>query len=223
MAALSNTVRDAYLAALLANDGTRARHVVERAVADGLPVPDVYLRVLQPALEKIGLLWERGEITVAHEHYATQVSSGLLGSLAPRMRVPPRGGRLAVLSCTEGEQHAFGVQVVGEFLEAAAWEVLQLGAGLPAEDLFALVVDEQPDVVGLSTATAGMLPAAERTLALLREAAPRPLIVVGGHGWDDVPDGRLRTMGADVRVAGPLELVDLLGERLPPLPDDHDD
>jgi methanogenic corrinoid protein MtbC1 len=220
MPASTDTTRDDYLAALLANDGPRARHVVERAVDDGLAVPDVCLGVLAPALETIGDLWERGEVSVATEHFATQVSSGVLGALAPRMRVPPRGGRLGVLACSPGEQHAFGVQMVGEFLEGAAWEVLQLGAGLPSEDLFQLVVEEQPDLVGLSTATAGMLPAAERTLARLGEADPRPLVVVGGRGWDDVPEERILAAGADFRVEGPLELVELVGRLLPALPED---
>ena len=213
-------LRDEYLAAMLAGDGTRARHLVESAVDGGVAIRDVCLDVLGPALEEVGVLWERGEASVAHEHYAVQVTSGVLGALAPRMRVPPRGGRLAVLTCTEGEQHALGVQMVGEFLEGAAWEVLQLGAGLPAEDLFDLVVTEQPDLVGLSTATAGMLPGAERTLALLGEADPRPLVVVGGRAWAGVSDDRVQAMGADVRLPGPLELVDLVAQRLPPLPEE---
>ena len=214
-------LRDDYLAALLAGDGTRARHVIEQAVERGVPVRDVCLDVLAPALVEIGLLWERGEISVAHEHYAAQVSSGVLGALAPRMRVAPRGGRLAVLTCTQDEQHAFGIQMVGEFLESAAWEVIQLGAGLPAEDLLELVIAEQPDLVGLSTATAGMLPGAERTLTLLTEAHPRPLVVVGGNAWADVPEDRLERLGADARVQGPLELLDVVATRLPPLPEDE--
>ena len=220
MPAPTDTLRDEYLAAMLAGDGTHARHLVERAVEDGIAIPDVCLDVLGPALEEIGAMWERGELSVAHEHYAAQVSSGILGALGPRMRVPPRGGRLAVLTCTEGEQHALGVQMVGEFLEGAAWEVLQLGAGLPAEDLFELVVAEQPDLVGLSTATPGMLPGAQRTLALLGEADPRPLIVVGGRAWAELPEERIRELGADARIPGPLELLDLVERDLPPLPED---
>jgi methanogenic corrinoid protein MtbC1 len=219
MAGRVQTVCDDYLAALLAGDGTRARHLVERALAEGVSPPEVCLQVLQPALVSVGELWERGEVSVAYEHYATAVTSGVLGALAPRMRVPPSGGRLAVVACTPGEQHTLGALMIGEFLEGAGWEVLQLGAGLPAEDLLALVVDEQPDAVGLSTATPGMLPGAEQALALLGEADPRPLIVIGGQAWRDVPAERIRELGADARLPGPLELVDLLRRELPPLPE----
>src|SRR3712207_7727079 len=42
-------------------------------------------------------------------------------------------------------------------LEGDGWEVLLLGTGVPAVDLVALVEHEQPDLVALSTATAGGL------------------------------------------------------------------
>ena len=196
MPALTDSLRDEYLAAMLAGDGTHARHLVERAVEDGVAIRDICLDVLGPALEQVGTLWERGEVSVAHEHYAAQVTGGVLGALAPRMRVPPRGGRLAVVTCTEGEQHALGVQMVGEFLESAAWEVLQLGAGLPAEDLLDLVVTEQPDLIGLSTATAAMLPGAERTLALLAEAdVPLDALDLALFNFGQ-PEDRRATMGS---------------------------
>jgi hypothetical protein len=67
-----------------------------------------------------------------------------------------------------------------------------------------------------------MLPGAQRTLALLTEADPRPLIVVGGRAWAELPDERVRALGADARMPGPLELLDLVARELPPLPEDDD-
>src|SRR5688572_5011476 len=90
------TLRDDYLAALLATDATRARHLVERAVDEGMDVPTLYVHVLAPALEEVGVLWETGHASVALEHYATSVTRGIVGTLGPRVRVPPVTGRLAV-------------------------------------------------------------------------------------------------------------------------------
>jgi DNA polymerase III delta subunit len=42
----TSTLRDDFLAALLAGDAARARHLVDRAVGDGLPVSVAYLRIL---------------------------------------------------------------------------------------------------------------------------------------------------------------------------------
>ena len=114
-------------------------------------------------------------------------------STSPRSTTPPRSpsrsstgsragchraerdGRLAVVTGTPGEQHALGARMVADFLEADGWEVMLLGAGAPAADVVALVEHEQPDLVALSTATAGVLDGVAEILAAL--AALRPAAV----------------------------------------------
>jgi methanogenic corrinoid protein MtbC1 len=217
----TTNLRDDYLAALLAGDATRARWLVDEAVAGGaVEVRDVYLEVLGPALEEVGERWASGELTVAHEHYASAVTQGLLGVLATRMRVPPSSGRLAVVACTPGELHALGAQMVADFLEGDGWEVLALGAATPAPDLAALVDDERPDLVALSTSVANNLDGAFEAVAALRELTDPPFIAVGGRAWKAVPDARRTEIGADALYLDPRDLCGVLAERFPPLEDD---
>ncbi len=213
-------LRDDYLAALLAGDATRARWIVDEALSDGMPVRELYVEVLAPVLEEIGDRWAAGELTVAHEHYATAVTQGVLGVLAPHLRVPPSSGRLAVVACTPGELHALGAQMVADFLEGEGWEVLALGAATPGADLAALVDDERPDVVALSTAVAGNVDGAEDTLRRLRELADPPFVVVGGRAWAAIPTERREALGADAWFDDPRELCALLGARFPPVADE---
>jgi methanogenic corrinoid protein MtbC1 len=212
-------LRDDYLAALLAGDAIRCRHLVDRAVEGGVPIGAIYLRVLQPALEDVGMRWESGELGVAHEHRATAITQGILGTLGPRMRVSPTSGRLTILACTEGELHGIGLQMVGDFLEAAGWEVILLGASVPATALAGLVADESPDVVGLSTATPGLIDGIEDALRALSALEPRPFVVAGGRLWATVGAQRAVELGADLCLPGPSELVDVLETRFPPLQD----
>ena len=214
-----SVLRDDYLSAVLAGDGVRARHVVDEAVVRGMPVAEAYLGILQPAMAQIGELWASGDVGVGFEHYATTVTQGILGTLAPRMRVTPTTGRLAVLACTPGERHSLGVQMVGDFVEGAGWEVLNLGASLPVGELVGLVHAEQPDVVGLSTATPDRLAGAEAALAALRELDPALYLVVGGQAWDTVAPGEARELGADGRFEDPVAFVRMLGRLFPPAAD----
>lgn len=216
----ATTLRDDYLAALLAGDATRARWLVDEAVEGGLGVRDVYLEVLTPALEEVGSRWAAGELTVAHEHYATAVTQGVLSVLATRMRVPPTSGRLAVVACTPGELHALGAQMVADFLEGEGWEVLALGAATPAADLAALVDDERPDVVALSTSVANNLKGAEETIERLRELDEPPFVAVGGRAWQPVSRERREALGADALYADPRDLCGVLAERFPPVADE---
>ena len=215
------TLRDDYLAALIAGDATRARWLVDAAVDEGLDVRTVYLDVLTPALEEIGERWASGELSVAHEHHSTTVTQGVIGVLSPRIRVAPASGRLAVVSCTPGEQHALGTRMVADFLEGEGWEVLALGASTPAADLAALADDERPDVVALSTSVANNLEAVPETLELLRALTEPPFVAVGGRAWRGVTDEARARLGADAVFDSPRDLCAMLAERFPPVDDEE--
>ena len=106
--------------------------------------------------------------------------------------------------------------MVADFLEADGWEVLQLGASTPAGDLAELVDSERPDLVALSTSTAGSLPGIVEVLERLRALQPRPLVVVGGQFWTAETSLAAEELGADMVVRDLRELGARLRERIPP-------
>ena len=209
--------RSAFLDALLCRDSARARQAVERALEDGVPIPDVYLEILQPAMREVGHRWAMGAINIAEEHYATTIAQSILDGLGRKLPRPPKDGRLAIVSGTPDELHSLGTRVVADFLEADGWEVILLGAGAPAEDIAALVESEQPDMVALSTATAGVLDGVVEVLRALRALEPRPWIVAGGQLWTTETSPSAIDFGADVVVQDPRDLVAQLHQRIPPL------
>jgi methanogenic corrinoid protein MtbC1 len=209
-------LRASYLDGLLSRNSQQARRAIEAALAEGVPVPELYLEVLRPAMYEIGHRWAMDGLNVAEEHYATAVTQQLLDELSARMRMPPRDGRLAVVTGTPGERHALGARMVADFLEADGWEVLPLGADTPAADLAALVDSERPDVVALSTSTAGSLPGIVDVLERLGRLRPRPCLVVGGQFWTAETSQAAHELGADVVVRDLRELTAVLRERIPP-------
>jgi methanogenic corrinoid protein MtbC1 len=215
--------RQAYQEALLARDVGAARAVIEASLRAGLEVPDIYLGILQPALYEIGRWWAIGDFSVADEHSATAVTQSVLGMLGPRMRTAPKDGRLAVVSGSPEERHSLGVQMVADFLEGDGWEVLNLGASTPARDLAGLADAERPDVVAISTATPAGLPGAADAVEALLALEPRPLVVLGGQLWQGPARADAPSLGADLVVADPRELVALLRERFPPQPPDQEE
>ena len=209
--------RSAFLYALLGRDSARARQTVEQALDDGIPIPDVYLEIIDPALREVGHRWAMGAINIAEEHYATAVAQSILDGLGRKLVRPPKDGRLAVVSGTPDELHSLGTRVVADFLEADGWEVILLGAGAPADDIASLVESEQPDMVALSTATAGVLDGVVEVLRALRALEPRPWIVAGGQLWTSETSPSALDFGADLVVQDPRELVALLHQQIPPL------
>jgi methanogenic corrinoid protein MtbC1 len=206
----------AYVHALLARDDRQARAQIEGLVHRGVRIVDIYTLVLAPALEEIGELWSLEQVSVAEEHYATEVTAQLLTELAPDRRLAPTRGRLAVVTASPDELHAIGARMLADLLERGGWEVIALGAAAPADALADLVATECPDVVALSTSTVGRLPGAEEAVGMLDGVLPRPLIVVGGALYRGPVIDLARTWGADIVTSDLAVLVDDLRGRFPP-------
>jgi methanogenic corrinoid protein MtbC1 len=207
---------EAFLQALVERDSAQARRAVDAALEDGVAIPDIYLDVLQPALYEVGHRWALGDLNVAQEHYATVIAQSLLDMLSARRELPPRDGRLAVVTGTPEEQHALGARMVADLLEADGWETVLLGAGPPVRDVVELVDQERPDVVALSTSTAGVLPGVVELVGALAALEPRPLIVAGGQFWTAQTSKAALEFGADLVIQDTRELVERLRERVPP-------
>jgi methanogenic corrinoid protein MtbC1 len=207
---------DAFLRALVERDSTAARRAIDDALAGNLSVDEIYIDVMQPALYEIGHRWALGDLNVAQEHYATTLAQSLLDVLsASRLRQAP-DGRLALVTATPDEQHSLGARMLADFLEADGWETLVLGAGPPVRDVVELVDLERPDVVALSTSTAGALPGLIELVSALAELRPRPLIVAGGRFWTAETTAAAREFGADLVIHDAREAVARLRERVPP-------
>lgn len=204
--------REAYLAALLRPEPRGAREVVRDAAEVGLPVDVIFDEVLAPALEEVGRRWEAGEITVAHEHLAAEVSRSLVAELGERVRAPTRSGRLALVACSPQEEHCIGGQMLAALLESSDWEVLYLGGSLPLEDLVSLADREVPDAVALSTTMPEHLPAAGAAIAALRDLNRPPFLLVGGQAYSDEP--RVQTAAADAWAPTGREGAGLLDRRV---------
>lgn len=204
--------------ALMAGDARGAHAAVDGALAAGAEVLDVHCEVLAPALHAVGHAWSVDEISVAEEHRATEIAARLLATMAPNRRLPPTAGRLAIVGGSPDEQHVLGPRMVADLLERAGWEVLALGASTPAPELLELARSECPDLVAISTSTAGRLPGVQQTITGLDALDPRPVIAVGGPIYSPDTAAFARELGADLVSSDLRELLDLVRRRFPPVP-----
>ncbi|GHF29617.1 DNA-binding transcriptional MerR regulator [Deinococcus metalli] len=121
-------------AALLASDSGKAQAVLGEAYAQ-LPQETVLLEIVTPTLADIGQRWERGEITVAHEHEATAFLRARLMALMDAADTPAAPGPLVVAACAPGERHELGLMMLTVALRRRGVRVAYLGADVPLGDL----------------------------------------------------------------------------------------
>ena len=201
---------DAYLSALLSADLVAAESTIRDAHDADLSPAEAYERVIAPGLWRIGELWERGEISVADEHAATEISLRVLALQREAHRVArARGSYKVMLAAAPGELHVVALRMVHSLLAAAGYKALMLGADVPAGALGSAARRHHPDVICLS---ATIRSRTEHVLSCVDEVqAEHPSVgfVLGGRGIS--VEGRLRH-GVHVcsRVSEAVEAVDAI-------------
>ncbi|MEO8585190.1 MAG: cobalamin-dependent protein [Acidobacteriota bacterium] len=197
------------LIALLAGDDREADAVFRKAVARGADPALLARDLVQPALEEVGRLWEKGGIGIAEEHLATALVARAFLMNASCEKFPPLGAPRLVLACLVGEFHELGVRLAAEIGRREGWQVEVLGANVPRDSALEYVALREPEAVGLSLSLAGHVVEAAALIGRIRSVAPGAKILVGGVAFRRDPSLAEAT-GADACVADPVALRDWL-------------
>jgi len=107
--------------------------------------------VILPFLRRVGERWAAGETSVADEHFASNIISGRLRTLAQGWGEGV--GPLAVLACPPGEQHELGLLSFGLVLRERGWRITYLGADTPIDDIRARATALSPTIVVIAATT----------------------------------------------------------------------
>lgn len=173
--------RRAYTDAILRGDADGAEQLVGDAIAASIGEATIQDCMIAPALRRVGDLWEAGEIGVADEHAATEISLRVLALQHEAFRVARRRARYRVLlAAVQGERHDVGLRMAASLLLHDGFDVRMLGANLPLAALATAIERHAPSVVGLSATMPGSSAELQHAIGAIRAAAPEAGIIVGG-------------------------------------------
>ena len=144
-----------------------------------LPVSQVVIDVLAPALVEVGDRWHRGQFSIAQERI---VSSAVRKQLSSVLDTYSRiaTGPLMVLSTPAGERHELGILMCALLAASRNIRCHYLGADLPAEDLATYAMRVRADVLALSVVSGANGTAALDELSRLAEFLPGQVELWGG-------------------------------------------
>lgn len=182
-------------AALDRLDEPGAHAALDRLLAS-LTIETVLRDVVLPYLHDLGDRWERGEISVAQEHFASNVLRGRLLGLA-------RGwgngsGPTTVLACAPGELHDLPLMMFGLVLAARGRSVTYLGPDTPVATIREALAALHPERVVISATAGRRLRAAKAELAELALEVPVALAGAGASA------GLAREIGATLLADDPV-------------------
>ncbi len=177
-------------------------------------ITNFYLNVVQPALYRIGELWETGKITAADEHLSTAIVMRVAVYLSNRHKPVINKDKRIIVLCSPGEYHQVGGMIVANCFEIKGWDVHFLSDSLPPGDIMKHIIIYKPHILAISvtmlfniTAVSGLIQRINKSD--LRE---RMKILVGGQAFNLFPD-LPAFIGADAYAANCLIAVET-GERL---------
>ncbi|WP_421383886.1 cobalamin B12-binding domain-containing protein [Bacillus salacetis] len=144
---------------------------------------DFYEKILKPVMERVGLLWEKNEITVAEEHLATASIDYLMTQLRYQLLHPEllKKSPSILLFCLEGEQHSLGLKMVSDVFREYKWNVKFLGSSVPTEEVIKTIDKWEPDAIGISVSLSPLLPKLKICLNMIDALDKDIPILVGGR------------------------------------------
>jgi MerR family transcriptional regulator, light-induced transcriptional regulator len=140
-------------------------------------VETVLQEVVMPYLHRLGERWEAGEVSVAHEHFASNLIRGRLLGLAQGWGQGRGPG--AVLACVPGEQHELGLLAFGVALGRRGWRITYLGSDSPIGTIAELARSLKPAVVVLTSVAPDNFLEHAREIA---DLAKQVQVVIAGAG-----------------------------------------
>jgi len=117
---------------------------------DGMPVTEIFDRLIKTAMTEVGDMWSKGELSITQEHLATRAAFAASQKLRNVLPVPTMNGKIAMCCTIEGDLHELPIYLAQLTLENAGWEVINFGANTPLYALAEEVVADPPNLVCIS-------------------------------------------------------------------------
>jgi len=150
----NDTVIDSLVIAMVDLDDYKLESIVEKSIAR-IGFKATVTDVLYPFLEKVGILWQSGDIYPAQEHFISNLLRQKIISATDKLpnTFNPKAKKFLLL-LPEGEWHEIALLFAQYLLRAANHEVIYLGQSVPYSDVLAIGASKKFDYVMVSSTSA---------------------------------------------------------------------
>jgi len=130
----------------------KAVELAKRAVNENMNLLDVIEKGYGDGIRRIGDLWEEGEFFLPELMLGGTIMQESMDVLLPKLKSSGKNIALGtvVIATIEGDIHSIGKTIVGTMLSANGFEVYDLGADVPAEQIIDTAIEKNADVIGVS-------------------------------------------------------------------------
>ena len=158
------------------------------AVKDGIDAGRDPLEIVEEArrgLEHVGSEFEKGKYFLMELMWASQIFKDAMVLIGPEIRKKHGSSQAKgkiLMGTVKGDIHDLGKSIVRDLLDAAGYEVVDLGVDIPPEAFVEKIKSFQPQVLGLSALLTAAVSQASVTVEGLKKAGLRDRlkVIMGG-------------------------------------------
>ncbi|MCG8321751.1 MAG: MerR family transcriptional regulator [Cytophagales bacterium] len=108
---------------------------------------DTVIKIVYPFLKKIGVLWQTGNISPAHEHFISNIVRQKIIVAIDALPAPDENQDKLLLYLPDGELHELGLLFFHYIAKKNGLKTIYLGQSVPYEDLLAVDKAHNPDFI----------------------------------------------------------------------------
>ena len=187
--------------------------MLNEVMADGGSQAQSAMDACQKGMDIVGQRFESGEYFVGDLIYAGELMTTAVGMLKDALVTGDgsSGSKTKMLLCTvKDDLHDIGKNIVRSMLEAAGFEVIDLGIDVPAEKVVETVKAENLKIVALSGVLTLAIDSMKKTVDALKAAGLSDVkVIIGGA---PVSEEAMKITGADEWAHSPQKTVSVCQE-----------
>lgn len=168
---------------LISGDGEALQQLVQEALNAGMSANSILNDGLIAGMDIVGEKMESGDMFIPEVLMAAQAMSESVVILKPLLAEGQSStvGKV-VIGTVKGDLHDIGKNLVKMMMESAGFETIDLGVDISPEDFVKAIIDNKPDIVGLSALLTTTMPMMKRSIQTIEESGLRKnlKIIVGG-------------------------------------------
>lgn len=176
-----------------------AKESAKKALEAGANPQDIISRGIAEGMDIVGRKFEEGEYFLSELLVAGEIAKEILKILNPYIKsgeVKLKKLGKVVIGTVRGDLHDIGKNIVAMMLNAAGFEVIDLGADVPPEKFVEAARENDANIVAMSALLSVTMPEMKVVIEELRKAGLRDKVkvIVGGA---PVTEKYAKEIGAD--------------------------
>ena len=130
---------------LLSYSGAEIKRIIQESFSNR-GMETTYVSLIAPSLVKLGLLWQVNSISVAHEHFFSNIFKEFLLSKIHNLD-EPESDKTVLLFLHDQEEHEFSLLLSYYLLKQNGFQCYYFGQKVPIKELATAYEEIQPEVV----------------------------------------------------------------------------